>query len=90
MTKNTARALAFALVCAAPAALALTPAAARAQSVMQYQPAGVLSLNAQASAEVPQDVVDITLFYEQEASDPSALTSTLNQRADSALQKPRV
>ncbi|MFM0060436.1 SIMPL domain-containing protein [Paraburkholderia phytofirmans] len=87
MTKNTARALAFALVCATPAALALTPAMARAQSTGQYQPAGVLSLNAQASAEVPQDVVDITLFYEQEASDPSALTSTLNQRADSALQK---
>ncbi|MBW8834881.1 MAG: hypothetical protein JF605_07150, partial [Burkholderia sp.] len=87
MTKHTARALAFALVCAAPAALALTPAVARAQSVVPYQPAGVLSLNAQASADVPQDVVDITLFYEQEASDPSALTSTLNQRADSALQK---
>jgi predicted secreted protein len=87
MTKNTARALAFALVCAAPAALALAPTFARAQSVMQYQPAGVLSLTAQASSEVPQDVVDITLFYEQEAQDPSALTSTLNQRADSALQK---
>ncbi|MBB4517903.1 SIMPL domain-containing protein [Paraburkholderia fungorum] len=87
MTKNTARALALALVCAAPVALALTPAMARAQSVTQYQPAGVLSLNAQASAEVPQDVVDITLFYEQEANDPSALTATLNQRADAALQK---
>jgi predicted secreted protein len=78
MTKNTARALALALVCATPVALALTPTMARAQSVAQYQPAGVLS---------PQDVVDITLFYEQEASDPSALTSTLNQRADAALQK---
>lgn len=87
MTKNTARALALALVCVAPAALALTPAMARAQGVTQYQPAGVLSLNAQASADVPQDVVDITLFYEQQASDPSALTSTLNQHADSALQK---
>lgn len=94
MTKNTARAarsLALALVCATPAALslALTPTIARAQGVVQYQPAGVLSLNAQASTEAPQDVVDITLFYEQEASDPSALTSTLNQRADSALQKTR-
>ncbi|RKE26368.1 putative secreted protein [Paraburkholderia sp. BL23I1N1] len=87
MTKNTARALALALVCVAPAALALTPAMARAQDAAHYQPAGVLSLNAQASAEVPQDVVDITLFYEQEASDPSALTATLNQRADAALQK---
>ncbi len=87
MTKHTARALAFALVCAAPAALALTPAVARAQSVGPINRPASLSLNAQASADVPQDVVDITLFYEQEASDPSALTSTLNQRADSALQK---
>jgi len=87
MKKNTARAIALALACIAPTALALTPAVARAQNAPQYQPAGVLSLNAQASADVPQDVVDITLFYEQEAKDPSALTSTLNQRADSALQK---
>jgi predicted secreted protein len=89
MSKKTARALALALVCTAPVALALTPAMARAQGVMQAQPSGVLSLNAQASAEIPQDVVDITLFYEQEASDPSALTATLNQRADAALQKAR-
>lgn len=87
MTKNTARALALALVCATPVALALTPTLARAQNAAPYQPAGVLSLNAQASSEVPQDVVNITLFFEQEASDPSALTATLNQRADSALQK---
>ena len=89
MTKNTARAVALALFCAAPVALTLTPSLAHAQGVMQAQPAGVLSLNAQASAEIPQDVVDITLFYEQEASDPSELTATLNQRADSALQKAR-
>jgi predicted secreted protein len=88
MTKKAARALALALACTAPVALALTPTLARAQGVMQ-QPSGVLSLNAQASAEVPQDVVDITLFYEQEASDPSSLTATLNQRADAALQKAR-
>jgi len=88
MTKQAARALALALACTAPVVLALTPTVARAQSVMP-QPAGVLSLNAQASAEVPQDVVDITLFYEQEASDPSSLTATLNERADAALQKAR-
>ncbi|MBB5408147.1 putative secreted protein [Paraburkholderia sp. HC6.4b] len=56
---------------------------------MMPQPSGVLSLNAQASAEVPQDEVEITLFYEQEASEPSSLTSTLNERADAALQKAR-
>src|SRR4029079_9614212 len=58
MKKNTARAIAPALACIAPTALALTPAVARAQNAPQYQPAGVLSLNAQASADVPQDVVD--------------------------------
>ncbi|MCC8391736.1 SIMPL domain-containing protein [Paraburkholderia sp. MMS20-SJTR3] len=88
MMKKTARALALAFACTAPVALALAPPVARAQSVMP-QPSGVLSLNAQASAEVPQDVVEITLFYEQEASDPSTLTATLNQRADAAMQKAR-
>ncbi|MDE1182920.1 SIMPL domain-containing protein [Paraburkholderia sp.] len=86
MTRKTARVLAFAMACATPLALSVAPAVARAQNA-PYQPAGVLSLNAQASAEVPQDVVNITLFYEQEASDPSSLTNTLNQRAESALQK---
>ncbi|MGF6966532.1 putative secreted protein [Paraburkholderia sp. WC7.3g] len=88
MTKRTARAVALALAFGAPVALALNPAPARAQSMMP-QPSGVLSLNAQASAEVPQDEVEITLFYEQEASEPSSLTSTLNERADAALQKAR-
>ncbi|MEX3784404.1 SIMPL domain-containing protein [Paraburkholderia sp. BR14374] len=88
MTTKTARALALALAFGAPVALALNPAPARAQTMMP-QPSGVLSLNAQASAEVPQDEVEITLFYEQEASEPSALTATLNQRADAALQKAR-
>jgi len=75
----------LAMALAAP--LAFASAAVNAQGVTQAEPSGVLSLNAQASAEVPQDVVDITLFYEQEASDPSALTSTLNQRADAALRQ---
>ncbi|WP_118183185.1 SIMPL domain-containing protein [Paraburkholderia phosphatilytica] len=83
-----AAALALAITSAVPLALMLAPVAATAQSVVvQNPPAGVLSLSAQASAEVPQDVVDITMFYEQEASDPSSLTATLNQRADAALQK---
>ena len=81
--------LAAALVVAAPLALTLAPRAALAQSDARFQPAGVLSLSAQASAEVPQDVVTITLFFEQEANDPASLTTTLNQRADAALQKAR-
>jgi predicted secreted protein len=87
MKRKTIVTLAAALAVAAPLALTLAPGAAFAQSDAHYQPAGVLSLSAQASAEVPQDVVTITLFYEQEAADPASLTTTLNQRADSALQK---
>lgn len=81
--KNTTSALAAAVLLAG-AAMAQS---AFAQSVIQTQPSGVLSLAAQASADVPQDVVDITLFYEQEAQDPASLTSVLNQRADAALRQ---
>jgi predicted secreted protein len=81
--------LAAALAVAGPLTLTLAPRTALAQTDTRVQPAGVLSLSAQASAEVPQDVVTITLFYEQEANDPASLTTTLNQRADAALQKAR-
>ncbi|TKC83019.1 DUF541 domain-containing protein [Trinickia terrae] len=69
------------------AALFAVPAAYADTVVMQNQPSGVLSLSAQASTEVPQDVVDITLFYEQEAKDPASLTDVLNQHADAALKQ---
>jgi len=80
---------AFAMATAALAAsAALMAQGAYAQSTaMQAPPSGVLSLSAQASAEVPQDVVNITLFYEQETQDASSLTTTLNQRADAALRE---
>jgi predicted secreted protein len=81
--KNTTSTLAAAVLLAG-AAMAQS---AFAQSVIQAQPSGVLSLAAQASADVPQDVVDITLFYEQEAQDPASLTTVLNQRADAALRQ---
>lgn len=81
--KNTTFTLAAAVLLAG-AAMAQS---AFAQNVVQAQPSGVLSLAAQASADVPQDVVDITLFYEQEAQDPASLTSVLNQRADAALRQ---
>jgi predicted secreted protein len=87
MTRKITLALALAGTCAVPLLLSLAPVAAHAQTVVPYQPAGVLSLNAQASTEVPQDVVNITLFYEQEAKDPSSLTNTLNERADAALRR---
>ena len=84
INKKTAAALA--LLAISGAALTFSQAAA-AQTVINQQPSGVLSLSAQSSAQVPQDVVNITLFYEQEAADPSSLTSTLNQRAESALRE---
>jgi predicted secreted protein len=85
MMKKSASTIALSMVLAS--SLALVSAAADAQSVTQAEPSGVLSLTAQSSAEVPQDVVDITLFYEQEANDPSTLTTTLNQRAETALRQ---
>jgi len=89
MNRKTAVTLAAAFAAALPLAMTLAPCAALAQSDARFQPSGVLSLSAQASAEVPQDVVTITLFYEQEANDPASLTATLNQRADAALQRAR-
>jgi predicted secreted protein len=84
LNKKSTVALVAALACAP---LMLMPRAAFAQNATLAQPAGVLSLSAQASAEVPEDVVTITLFYEQEANDPASLTATLNQRADAALKR---
>ncbi|WP_334043517.1 SIMPL domain-containing protein [Burkholderia ambifaria] len=87
MTKKTALALSLALAAAVPVALTLVSPAAHAQAANPHfpEPAGVLSLSSQASADVPQDIIHITLFYEQQAKDPGSLTSALNQRADAAL-----
>ncbi|SAL09932.1 hypothetical protein AWB69_00106 [Caballeronia udeis] len=86
MTKKNTTSTLAAVVLLAGAAMAQS---AFAQSVVQAQPSGVLSLAAQATADVPQDVVDITLFYEQEAQDPASLTTVLNQRAEAALRQAR-
>lgn len=87
MTKKSALALSLALAAAVPVALTLASPAAHAQTASPHfpEPAGVLSLSSQASADVPQDIIHITLFYEQQAKDPGSLTSALNQRADAAL-----
>lgn len=74
---------------AAVLALALAAVIPAVQAQVAPQPAGVLSLSAQASTDVPQDVVDITLFYEQEAKDPGSLTAERNRRADAALARAR-
>lgn len=72
---------AFLLVMALPFASASALAQNRNAS-----PTGVLSLSAQASAEVPQDIVHITLFHEQQSDSPSALTATLKQKTGQALR----
>lgn len=79
---------ALSVAAAVPLVLAALPASADTV-LTQPVPSGVLSLSAQASEEVPQDVVDITLFYEKEAADAASLTSALNQHADAALKQAR-
>lgn len=72
---------------AAPLAAAALPAHADTVLTPQFEPSGVLSLSAQASTDVQQDVVQITLFYEQDAHDAASLTDALNQHADTALKQ---
>jgi predicted secreted protein len=76
--------------CFALALAPLAPAAAFAQTTPLHDaPSGELTQSAQASAEVPEDVVHITLFFEQEAADPASLTATLKQKAEQALRESR-
>jgi predicted secreted protein len=73
------------LCCAVP----LMISSADAQDSTNYRaaaPAGVLALDAQASSEVPQDVIHITLFYEEQAADAARLSDALNQRTAQALR----
>lgn len=69
-------------------AQAVTPSTLDKTNVVNAS-AGKLSLNAQASAEVPQDTVYIALFYEEQASDPAVLTEKLKRKADQALHDAR-
>jgi predicted secreted protein len=88
MKRTTVLAFVIATASTWPFAFALTPSTACANTVVaDIAPSGVLSLAAQTSAEVPQDVVDITLFYEQEAQDPASLTDALNKRTATALRQ---
>ncbi|MEA3118971.1 MAG: hypothetical protein QOI13_2241 [Paraburkholderia sp.] len=88
MKKRNVLAFAFVAASAWPFAFALAPASAYANPPGgDDAPSGVLFLSAQASTDVPQDVVDITLFYEQEAQDPASLTDALNKRTATALKQ---
>jgi predicted secreted protein len=85
--KNNQSVLAILLLVLAIAALS----SASAESIQPYPQTeaaidGILSLSAQASADVPQDLVQITLFVEEEAKNPAALTTRLQQQTAHALR----
>jgi predicted secreted protein len=75
--------LAAITLCAAGTALTLAAGPAAAQTMPP--PAGVLNIDASASADIPQDIVHITLAYEQQSDDPAALANALNERTDQVL-----
>ena len=63
--------------------------AAQAQSVLQPAPQNVVSLSAQASAEVPQDLLTITLAVTRDGVDAATVQSQLRQTLDAALTEAR-
>ncbi|MEN7526048.1 MULTISPECIES: SIMPL domain-containing protein [unclassified Cupriavidus] len=65
--------------------LSTTAAIATAQTVPP--PSGVLSLSAEAVAEVPTDVVQLTLAVEQEGQEPSAISNALSTRTQAVLNQ---
>ena len=75
-----------------PALLALWltgGAAALAQAPLQAPPKNVLSLSAEASLEVVQDLLQITLSTTKEGADASTVQSQLRQALDAALTQAR-
>lgn len=52
-------------------------------------PSGVLSLNAQAVAEEPTDIVHLTLAAEQEGAEPGAISSALSTRTQAVIAQAR-
>lgn len=60
-----------------------------AQTAVLAPPANVLSLSADASAEVPQDLLAITLQVVREGSDAATVQTQLRQVLDAALAEAR-
>ena len=58
-----------------------------AQAAPETNHSGVLSLDAQAVAEVPTDTVTLTLSAEQEGADPGAISTTLSRKADEVINQ---
>jgi predicted secreted protein len=72
-------------------ALAALPGLASAQQsmVLQPPPQNVVNLSAEASREVPQDLMAITLVLTREGADAAAVQSQLRQALDAALAEAR-
>jgi predicted secreted protein len=70
------------------AALALLPSFSHAQTMAtRAEPTGILSLTADATADVPQDTVRITLALEAENPDAAKLAQQLNQTAEAVIRE---
>lgn len=52
-------------------------------------PSGVLSLSADATAEVPTDIVRVTLAAEQEGAEPAAISAALSAKAQQVIAQAR-
>ena len=79
-------------MCLKPAqwlALALLATAAVAQAQVQAAPQNVVNLNAEASLELPQDLLVVTLSVTREGVEPAAVQAQLRQALDSALAEAR-
>ncbi len=79
------RMLAASLLGAATFVVPFAPDAAAQTVATTPAPNAVLSLSAQAVAEVPTDVVHLTLAAEQEGADPAAISSALSTRTQAVL-----
>jgi len=81
------RSLSLATLAAVLAAGAVT--AAPAQTVLQPAPQNVVTLSAEASREVQQDLLSITLSVSREGADAATVQSQLRQALDAALTEAR-
>ena len=70
-------------------ALLCVQGAAAAQGLVSAPPKNVLSLSAEASQEVAQDLLQITLSTTKEGADASGVQSQLRQALDAALAQAR-
>lgn len=71
------------------ASLAGTATAAPALTVLQQAPQNVVSLSAEASREVQQDLLSITLSVTKEGTEAAAVQTQLRQALDGALTEAR-